>query len=60
MGHRGAQQSGAILPAVGGCIALILALFMAAILPVNATGAALLILAVCLFIADIFAPTHGI
>ncbi len=54
------SNPGAILPAVVGSIALILALFMASILPVNATGAALIILAVCLFIADIFAPTHGI
>ena len=54
------SNPGALLPAVVGSLALILALFMASILPVNATGAALLIVAVGLFIADIFAPTHGV
>jgi len=54
------SNPGAILPAVAGSIALILALFMASILPVNATGAALLVLAVGLFVADIFVPTHGV
>jgi membrane-bound serine protease (ClpP class) len=54
------SNPGAILPAVAGGIALILALFMASVLPVNATGVALIVLAVILFIADIFAPTHGV
>ena len=51
---------GAILPGVVGAIALILALYMAAILPVNVTGLALIGLALMLFIFDIYAPTHGI
>jgi membrane-bound serine protease (ClpP class) len=51
---------GAILPGIVGAIALILALYMAAILPVNIAGLALIVLAVCLFIVDVFAPTHGI
>jgi len=51
---------GAILPGVVGAIALILALYMAAILPVNVTGLVLIGLALMLFIFDIYAPTHGI
>jgi membrane-bound serine protease (ClpP class) len=51
---------GAILPGVVGAIALILALYLAAILPVNVTGVALIALAMMLFIFDIYAPTHGV
>jgi len=51
---------GAILPGVAGAIALILALYLAAVLPVNVTGFALVILAVGLFAIDAFAPTHGV
>ncbi|MDQ2824109.1 MAG: nodulation protein NfeD, partial [Verrucomicrobiota bacterium] len=51
---------GAILPGVVGAIALILALYLAAILPVNVTGLALIALALMLFIFDIYAPTHGV
>jgi membrane-bound serine protease (ClpP class) len=54
------SNPGAILPGVVGAIALILALYMAAVLPINVAGLALIGLAVALFIADIFAPTHGI
>ena len=54
------SNPGAILPGVIGAIALILALYMGAILPVNLAGVALLALAVVLFIADVFAPTHGV
>jgi membrane-bound serine protease (ClpP class) len=54
------SNPGATLPGVAGAIALILALYMAAILPVNLTGVALIGLAVGLFIVDIFAPTHGV
>ena len=43
-----------------GAIALVLALYMAAILPVNATGLVLIALALLLFIFDIYAPTHGV
>jgi membrane-bound serine protease (ClpP class) len=53
------SNPGAILPGVVGGIALILALFMGSILPVNAAGAALIVLAMGLFIIDVFAPTHG-
>lgn len=51
---------GAILPGVVGAIALILALYLAAILPVNVTGLALIAFAFLLFIFDIYAPTHGV
>ena len=51
---------GAILPGVVGAIALVLALYLAAILPVNVTGLALIALALLLFIFDVYAPTHGV
>jgi membrane-bound serine protease (ClpP class) len=51
---------GAILPGVVGSIALILALYLAAVLPVNVTGLALIALAFMLFIFDVFTPTHGV
>jgi membrane-bound serine protease (ClpP class) len=54
------SSPGAVLPGVVGAIALILALYMASILPVNIAGVALMALAVALFIIDIFAPTHGV
>jgi len=54
------SNPGAILPGVVGAIALILVLYMATVLPVNTAGLALVGLAVVLFIADIYAPTHGI
>jgi membrane-bound serine protease (ClpP class) len=51
---------GAILPGVVGAIALVLALYMSAILPVNVAGLLLVVLAVGLFLIDVFAPTHGV
>jgi membrane-bound serine protease (ClpP class) len=54
------SSPGAILPGVVGAIALILALYMAAILPVNVAGLALIGLALALFIVDVFATTHGV
>jgi membrane-bound serine protease (ClpP class) len=51
---------GAILPGVVGAIALILALYLAAVLPVNVTGLVLIALAFMLFIFDVYAPTHGV
>jgi membrane-bound serine protease (ClpP class) len=54
------SSPGAILPGVVGAIALILVLYMSAILPVNVAGLVLIGLAVVLFIADIFATTHGV
>jgi membrane-bound serine protease (ClpP class) len=54
------SNPGSILPGVTGTIALILALYMSAILPVNIAGIALIVLAIALFIFDAIAPTHGI
>ena len=54
------SSPGAILPGVVGVIALLLVLYMSAILPVNVTGIVLIGLAVVLFITDVFATTHGV
>jgi len=54
------SHPGAIFPGVAGALALILLLYMSATLPVNIAGVALILLAVALFIIDIFAPTHGV
>jgi len=54
------SNPGAILPGVVGAIALILVLYMATVLPVNVAGMTLIGLAVVLFIADIYAPSHGV
>jgi membrane-bound serine protease (ClpP class) len=54
------SNPGAILPGVVGAIAFILVLYMSAALPVNIAGLALILLAVGLFIADVFTPTHGV
>jgi membrane-bound serine protease (ClpP class) len=54
------SSPGAILPGVAGAIALILVLYMSAILPINSAGLALMALAVILFMVDIYAPTHGV
>jgi membrane-bound serine protease (ClpP class) len=54
------SSPGAILPGVMGAIALILALYLAAILPVNVAGLVLIALALALFIFDVYTPTHGV
>jgi membrane-bound serine protease (ClpP class) len=54
------SSPGAILPGVVGAIALVLVLYMAAILPINVTGLILIGLAFVLFVFDVFAPTHGV
>lgn len=54
------SNPGAIFPGMMGVIALILALYMSAILPVNAAGLALIALALALFVIDVFTPSHGI
>jgi len=56
----GAALAGAILPGVVGAIALVLVLYMAAILPINVTGLTLIGLAFALFVFDVFAPSHGV
>ncbi|HKW29143.1 MAG TPA: nodulation protein NfeD [Verrucomicrobiae bacterium] len=54
------SHPGAIFPGVAGALALILLLYMSATLPLNIAGLALIVLAIALFIIDIFAPTHGV
>lgn len=54
------SSPGAILPGVAGVISLILLLYLWATVPVNLAGLALVVLALVLFIADVFAPSHGI
>lgn len=54
------SSPGAILPGVVGAIALVLVLYMSAILPVNIAGLLLIGLALLLFLADVYAPTHGV
>jgi len=54
------SNPGAILPGVVGVVAFILALYLGAALPVNAAGLALIVLAIALFVVDVFAPTHGL
>jgi membrane-bound serine protease (ClpP class) len=54
------SNPGAILPGVVGGIALILALYLGAVLPINVAGVALIGLSIVLFIADVYAPSHGI
>ncbi len=51
---------GATLPGVVGVISGVLALIALAGLPVNLAGAALILFAFGLFIADLKAPTHGV
>ena len=54
------NNPGAILPGVAGGIALILALFSFAVLPVNLAGLLLILFGLALLIVDLFTPTHGI
>jgi membrane-bound serine protease (ClpP class) len=54
------NNPGAIFPGVVGVIALIVVLYMSAILPLNIAGIALILLAVGLFVLEIFVPSHGI
>ena len=54
------SHPGAVFPGVAGALAIILLLYMSSTLPLNVAGLALIVLAVALFIIDIFAPTHGV
>jgi membrane-bound serine protease (ClpP class) len=54
------SHPGAIFPGMAGALALILLLYMSATLPLNIAGLALILLALALFVIDIFAPTHGV
>jgi len=51
---------GAVLPGVTGVIALFLLLYLASVLPLNIAGVAMVVVAVGLFLIDLFAPTHGV
>jgi membrane-bound serine protease (ClpP class) len=51
---------GAILPGVVGVIALVVLLYLGSIIPMNVAGLALIAVAICLFVIDVFAPTHGV
>ncbi len=54
------QNPGATFPGVIGVIALLLSLYASSVLPVNALGVAMILLAFALFIAELFSPTHGV
>jgi membrane-bound serine protease (ClpP class) len=54
------NNPGTVLPGVAGAIALVLFLYMSTILPINIAGVALIVLAVILFVVDVYAPTHGV
>lgn len=54
------NNPGAILPGVVGIIALVVVLYMSAVLPLNVAGIALILLAVGLFVLEVFVPSHGI
>ncbi|MBI4492762.1 MAG: nodulation protein NfeD [Chloroflexi bacterium] len=54
------SSPGAILPGVVGGICMLLAFYALGTLPVNYAGLALLLFGLLLFVADLFAPSHGI
>lgn len=54
------NSPGTFIPGTAGAIALILFLYMSTILPINIAGIALIVLAVILFVIDIYAPSHGV
>lgn len=54
------SNPGAILPGVIGGISAILLLYSFSVIPINAAGFAFIVLAIILFLADIYAPSHGV
>jgi len=54
------SNPGAILPGVVGGISAILLLYSFSVIPINAAGFAFIALAVLLFIADVYSPSHGV
>jgi len=54
------SNPGALLPGVPAAVGLILFLYLSTILPINVAGLALIILAIGLFIVDVYSPTHGV
>jgi membrane-bound serine protease (ClpP class) len=54
------SNPGMIIPGTVGVIALVLALYMSAVLPINIAGILLILVAVGLFIAEVFTPSFGV
>lgn len=54
------SNPGAIFPGVIGALSVIMLLYSYSVIPVNAAGFAFIVLAIILFIVDIYAPTHGV
>lgn len=54
------SNPGAILPGVVGGISAILLLYSFSVIPINAAGFAFIALAMLLFLADVYAPSHGV
>ncbi len=54
------MSPGALFPGVAGAIALCLGLYALAVLPLNAAGAALLVLGMALLVGEAFVPSFGI
>ncbi len=54
------SNPGAILPGVVGGISAILLLYSFSVIPINAAGFAFIALAIILFLADVYAPSHGV
>ncbi len=54
------SHPGAIFPGVVGAMSLILALYSFSVLSLNTAGLLLILLAVLLFIVDLFVPSHGL
>jgi membrane-bound serine protease (ClpP class) len=54
------SNPGAVLPGIAGVIALVLALYMASVLPVNIAGLTLILFAIVLFVVDAFVTSHGV
>lgn len=54
------SNPGAILPGIVGAVALVLALYSLALIPVNWAGLALMGLGIGFLIAEVKAPTHGL
>lgn len=54
------SNPGAILPGVIGGISAILLLYSFSVIPINAAGFAFIALAIILFLADVYAPSHGV
>lgn len=54
------SNPGAIIPGVIGVVALIMALYLSAALPINVAGLVLIFVGVALFVAEAFTPTTGL